>query len=275
MAAGLTVPLGARPSVGAGLWLQGGIGHLARLHGLACDAIVGALVISVDSGEVLNLGCMPSQCRYRPAGATPQREVEADLLWTMKGAGTNFGIVVSVAFKAQVAPRYSVRDWVFPLSNRLEAQAKLGEFNKSVARELPRTSSADAYLYWNSDRLYLGVIMFKTSAAPGASSEARTLTPTTVPATWEPQASSISKEVDGVAVFDAELYIHGMHGGHGGGKTSSFKRCLFLKDIGESRTIDVLAAAVENIPTPLCYLHLLQGGGAIRDVAAESTAFGC
>ena len=35
MAAGVTVPLGSRPSVGAGLWLQGGIGHLARLHGVA------------------------------------------------------------------------------------------------------------------------------------------------------------------------------------------------------------------------------------------------
>lgn len=39
MTAGVTVPLGARPSLGAGLWLQGGIRHLARLHGLACDAI--------------------------------------------------------------------------------------------------------------------------------------------------------------------------------------------------------------------------------------------
>lgn len=38
MAIGLTVPLGSRPSVGAGLWLQGGIGHLARMQGLSCDA---------------------------------------------------------------------------------------------------------------------------------------------------------------------------------------------------------------------------------------------
>jgi hypothetical protein len=40
MVADVTVPLGSRPSVGAGLWLQGGIGHLARLHGLACDAVI-------------------------------------------------------------------------------------------------------------------------------------------------------------------------------------------------------------------------------------------
>lgn len=86
MAAGVTVPLGARPSVGAGLWLQGGIGHLARLHGLACDAIVGAVMVSVDSGQVLYVGCVPSQ--HRPAGAV-RPENESDLLWAMKGAGTN------------------------------------------------------------------------------------------------------------------------------------------------------------------------------------------
>lgn len=86
IAAGVTVPLGARPSVGAGLWLQGGIGHLARLHGLACDAIVGAVVVSVNTGQVLCVGRVPSQ--HRPAGAV-RPENEADLLWAMKGAGTN------------------------------------------------------------------------------------------------------------------------------------------------------------------------------------------
>jgi FAD/FMN-containing dehydrogenase len=77
MAAGLAVPLGARPSVDAGLWLQGGIGHLARLHGLTCDAIVGAVVVSVDSGQVLCVGHVPSQ--YRPVGAV-RPENETNLL---------------------------------------------------------------------------------------------------------------------------------------------------------------------------------------------------
>jgi hypothetical protein len=49
IAVGVTVPLGARPSVGVGLWLQGSIGHLARLHRLACNAIISAVVVSVDS----------------------------------------------------------------------------------------------------------------------------------------------------------------------------------------------------------------------------------
>ena len=84
MAAGVTVPLGARPSVGAGLWLQGGIGHLARLHGLTCDAIVGAVMVSVVSSQVLYVGCVPSQ--HRPVGAV-RPENESELLWAMKAPG--------------------------------------------------------------------------------------------------------------------------------------------------------------------------------------------
>jgi FAD/FMN-containing dehydrogenase len=105
MAAGLTAPLGARPSVGAGLWLQGGIGHLARSYGLGCDAIVGAVVVSVASGQVLYVGDVPEQ--HRPSDAI-RPENEDDLLWALKGAGTNFGIVISVIFQAFPVQLFSV-----------------------------------------------------------------------------------------------------------------------------------------------------------------------
>ncbi|KAH8786253.1 phosphoribosyl transferase domain protein [Hyaloscypha finlandica] len=264
MEAGVTVPLGARPSVGAGLWLQGGIGHLARLYGLACDAIVGAVVVSVVSSQALCIGHVPSQ--HRPAGAVIP-ENETDLLWAMKGAGTNFGIVVSVTFKAYTAPTYSIRNWIVPLSDNLEARLRLSDFDEFVAGKLPRNCSADAYLYWDTGQLHLGVTMFESSTT-GLTSE----TPTPV-AILGPEDNF--KVVDGVGLFETEMYISGMHGGHGGGKTSSFKRCLFLKHIGAVDVADILVAAVETRPSPLCYLHLLQGGGAVREVAADATAFGC
>jgi FAD/FMN-containing dehydrogenase len=161
MAAGVTVPLGARPSVGAGLWLQGGIGHLARIHGLACDAIVGAVVVGVDSSQALCVGRVPSQ--HQPAG-TVRPENENDLLWAVKGAGTNFGIVISVTFKAYTAPTYSIRNWVVPLSDNREVRLRrLSDFDEFVARELRRNCSADAFLYWDTDQLHLGVTMFESS----------------------------------------------------------------------------------------------------------------
>ncbi|KAI0601424.1 phosphoribosyl transferase domain protein [Biscogniauxia sp. FL1348] len=267
MEVGLTVPLGSRPSVGAGLWLQGGIGHLTRLHGLACDAIVGAVVVSVDSGQVLYIGRVPTQ--HQPSGAVRPKN-ENDLLWAMKGAGTNFGIVISVTFKAHATPTYLVRNWVTPLRDHLDAWSKLNNFNESVARVLPRNSSADVYLYWDNDQLHLGLTMYESSTT-GLTCE--------IPAS----ASMISifgseysfKAVDGVGLFETEMYMSGMHGGHAGGKTSSFKRCLFLKNIATVDTAVLLVTAVKTRPSPLCYLHLLQGGGAIGDIAVDASAFGC
>jgi hypothetical protein len=72
-----------------------------------------------------------------------------------------------------------------------------------------------------------------------------------------------SRIINSVGLFQAEMYMSGMHGGHAGGKTSSFKRCR------------ALLAAIESRPSPLCYLHLLHGGGAINEVAADATAFEC
>lgn len=267
MAAGLTVPLGARPSVGAGLWLQGGIGHLAKLHGLACDAIVGAVLVSVDSSQVFYVGCVPRE--HRPTDAFCP-ENQHDLLWAIKGAGTNFGIVISVTFKAYAAPTYLTRNWIVPLSDNLEARLRLSDFDTQVARKLPRNCSADAYLFSDAGQLHLGVTMFESSTT---SSTFTTSTFTAISAILGPESDS--KDVDCVGLFDTELYISKMHGGHGGGKTSSFKRCLFLKSIGSVDIADRLAAAVQNRPSPLCYLHLLQGGGAVGDVATNATAFGC
>ncbi|KAF3037603.1 hypothetical protein E8E12_001032 [Didymella heteroderae] len=268
MAAGVTVPLGSRPSVGAGLWLQGGIGHLARMHGLACDAIVGAVVVSVNSSEVLCVGYVPSQ--YQPA-ASVRPENETDILWALKGAGTNFGIVVSVTFRAYTAPTYLVRNWAVPLCGAAEAQHKLSSFDREVASKLSRDCSADAYLYWEGGRLHFGVTMVKSTTT-----HIFTQCPlsTTMCSILGAEEDGV-KYVDGIGLFETEMYISRMHGGHGGGKTSSFKRCLFLKNIGDQNVAERLVAAVEGRPSPLCYLHLLQGGGAISDIAADASAFGC
>lgn len=81
--------------------------------------------------------------------------------------------------------------------------------------------------------------------------------------------------MDDVDLFDIEMYMSGMHGEHDDGKTSSFKRCLFLKGVEEANVADRLMTIVESRSSPLCYLHLLQGGGAVGDVAVDATAFDC
>ncbi|UPK94250.1 hypothetical protein LCI18_005185 [Fusarium solani-melongenae] len=260
MEEGLIAPLGSRPTVGAGLWLQGGIGHLSRLHGLACDAIVGAMIVSVDAGKVLCIGNVPSQ--HRPADAV-RPDDEDDLLWALKGAGTNFGIVIRVTFMAQAAPTYLVQNWIPSLTPGLDTQFHLDSLNVA-AKGLPRECSVDGYLFYEGNELRLGVTTFETEQVPR--------TPV-FGALFGPEIDS--KLMNGVELFDNEMYMSKMHGGHGGGKTSSFKRCIFLKSVGDVKTADILVDAVKNHPSPLCYLHLLHGGEAVSDVAETATAFGC
>ena len=273
MAAGFTVPLGSRPSVGAGLWLQGGIGHLARAHGLTCDAIVGAVLVSAASGQILCIGHVPNQ--HKPLhGICPDNG--NDMLWAIKGAGTNFGVVISVTFRAFNAGKYSIRSWTLPLSDHLEAQLRLEYFDSNIAQKLGRNSSADAYLYWDAGKLHLGVTLYETYRDQ-ARGELPVVAdaPVIVPRDFTRGSELTVKTADGVEAFEAEMYMSLMHGGHGASKTSAFKRCVFLKRIGNRDVANALIAAIQIRPSPLCYLHLLQGGGAVNDVADQDSAFGC
>src|SRR4051795_2679748 len=71
----------------AGFTLGGGIGHLVRSQGLACDRLIGADVVTAD-GRMVRAGFGSDE--------------EAELLWALKGGGGNFGVVTSLDY--QLAP---------------------------------------------------------------------------------------------------------------------------------------------------------------------------
>jgi hypothetical protein len=74
---------GLMPSTGiSGFTLGGGLGHLMRSYGLACDNLVSAEVVTADGSRLR-------------ADAHHHR----DLFWALRGGGGNFGVVTEFEFR--------------------------------------------------------------------------------------------------------------------------------------------------------------------------------
>jgi FAD/FMN-containing dehydrogenase len=85
----LAAPSGTFVDTGiGGLTLTGGIGWILASQGLACDALIGARMVTLE-GDVIDV----------------DDQHEPELLWGLRGGGGNFGIVTHLRYALTPVPR--------------------------------------------------------------------------------------------------------------------------------------------------------------------------
>ena len=124
---GLAAPGGVISTTGiAGLTLGGGFGWLLRKHGLACDNLVDARVVTADG-------------RFLIASETEN----ADLFWGLHGGGGNFGVVTSFTYRLhEVGPELVAGPLFHPITTARETL----RFYRDVAPTLPDALTCHAAL---------------------------------------------------------------------------------------------------------------------------------
>jgi FAD binding domain len=123
---GLAGLSGSSAEVGVvGYTLGGGLGWLARKHGLACNSVVAAEVVTADGEPV-----------------RADRDHEPDLFWALRGGGGNFGAVTALEFELYPVPElyagmcawpwertadvlHAWREWVPGLPDELSTWARI------------------------------------------------------------------------------------------------------------------------------------------------------
>jgi len=117
---GLVTPGGVVGSTGvAGLTFGGGIGHLTALHGLTCDNLVGADLVTPDGGVVR-------------AG----QDGDDELLWALRGGGGNFGVATRLELRLHPLERVVGGRLTYAGSGVREALRRFRDVVAGAPREL-------------------------------------------------------------------------------------------------------------------------------------------
>jgi FAD/FMN-containing dehydrogenase len=118
---GLAAPLGVVTRTGiAGLTLSGGMGWLRRKHGLSCDNLASAQVVTADGSL-----------------RTASESENEDLFWAIRGGGGNFGVVTSFEYRLQpVGPEVFVCFVFYPADRAREVLQHCERYLSEAAEEV-------------------------------------------------------------------------------------------------------------------------------------------
>ncbi len=239
---GLAAPGGQHSEVGiAGYTLGGGIGWLARKHGLGCDNLKSVQIVTADG--------------------TLQRASESensDLFWAVRGGGGNFGIVTSFEFALHpVGPMVLAGMLVHPLPRAREA---LGFFKK-FAQETP-------------DDLHVVAVLMTAPTGQKALAFAACYD-----GPLEKGEQAVAElRAFGPPVMDQlqpmpYIVLQGMMDQLAPAGRHYFNRSRFMQSL-DDKALDLAVGQFAEAPSPFCTVFFHRLGGAMARVPSDATAFG-
>jgi FAD/FMN-containing dehydrogenase len=250
---GLATPGGVVSDTGiAGLTLSGGLGWLRRKHGLSCDALRAATVVTAD-GRVVRASA----------------DEHPDLFWGLRGGGGNFGVVTEFEFELYpVGPVVATTVAIWPI---VEAAARLRDF-RELAPTLPDEVSPVAVLSPVPDdeafpaSIRGGDALFVLAMAAAPLDEgAEQVRPIAALGTGAAvDIGGPAPYVEFQQFFDADYPAHTMR---------YYWKSSFADDLSDA-TIDRLVEAFERRPSHHSTIDIWANLGAISRVTSDDSAFG-
>jgi FAD/FMN-containing dehydrogenase len=234
----------------AGFTLGGGIGWLMRKHGLTCDNLLAADVVTAD-GRLLRASA----------------DVNADLFWGLRGGGGNFGVATSFEYSVHpVGPTVTGGAIFYPG----ERAAEILRFYREWVKDLPDELTSLANLLtcppapflpeeWHGKPLVAIIPVHCGSLEDGE----RAVRP--LRGLGEPVADLLGP-IPYVAMQSLidPLWGPGAH---------SYMKAGWMGGLDDA-AIDTLVRFRDQVTSPKTEIHVHHMGGAVARVPADATAFG-
>ncbi len=234
----------------AGFTLGGGIGWLMRKHGLACDNLRSAQLVTAD-GQVI----------------TASAAQNSELFWGLRGGGGNFGVVTSFEFDLHPVGPTVTAGAVFYDGERAE---EILRFYREFAADLPDELTTLANLItappapflpeeWHGRKLIALIGCYAGDVEAGAAA----MKP--LQELGEPVADLIGPMpyVQMQSLIDA-LWPHG---------TKAYMKAGYLSGLDDA-AIATMARFHQEATSPASEIHVQHLGGAVARGPATESAYG-
>ena len=224
----------------AGLTLGGGIGWLSGSHGLSCDNLISADVVTADGRSL-----------------TASDGENPDLLWALRGGGGNFGVVTSLEYQLHPIGPEVLAGWlIFPADKVREFFPAVNEFTDNMPDEM-------------------NLITFLHTLPDGGGKACSILLCYHGPIEEGRKAIQPLRQIGAPIVDDVRpmSYTDAQKLAVAPAGRQNYLKSHFVSQVGDD-IVDVVLDYFERITSPLSSILFQYLGNAARRVPAGDTAFG-